>query len=246
MIRSRIGEIRLEAGDTLLLCGTPGAYRSLRANRDLLLLEWSQIELPAREKSRTALLVALGVVITAATGLLPILHASVLGAFSMVAGGCLNVRQASRSLDLRIFLLIAGAIAMGTALEQTGAASYLATLVVGIAMPFGPLAVLSVMFLLVAIITNVLSNSATAVIFTPIAIAAAEQVGVDPLPFILAVIYAANCCFATPIAYQTNLLVMGPGHYKFMDYVKFGGPLVLIIWATFTLVATWRFDLTVS
>ena len=109
--------------------------------------------------------------------------------------------------------------------------------------PFGTVAVLSVLFLVVAIMTNVLSNSATAVLFTPIAISAAHLLGVDPKPFVLAVIYAANCCFATPIAYQTNLLVMGPGHYKFMDYVRFGGPLVLVLWVVFTIIAPLRFDL---
>ena len=91
--------------------------------------------------------------------------------------------------------------------------------------------------------TNVLSNSATAVLFTPIAISAANLLGVDPKPFVLAVIYAANCCFATPIAYQTNLLVMGPGHYKFNDYLRFGGPLVIVIWLVFTLIAPLHFDL---
>jgi di/tricarboxylate transporter len=132
---------------------------------------------------------------------------------------------------------------MGVALEATGAAELIAQLVVGLASPFGTLAVLSAIFLAVAILTNILSNAATAVLFTPIALSAADQMGSDPFPFLLAVIYAANCAFATPIAYQTNMLVMGPGHYKFGDFMRFGGPLVLIMWAAFTIVAPWRFDL---
>ena len=243
MIRSRLGNIRLEAGDTLLLCGPSSSFRELRASRDLLLLEWSQIELPATEKSWWARWITLGVVIAAATGSLDILQASILGAVAMVFFGCLNIRQATRSLDLRIFTLIAAAIAMGTALDHTGAAMALAQGVVAVVSPFGPLAVLSVLFLLVAIMTNIMSNSATAVLFTPISISAANLLGVDPLPFVLGVIYAANCCFATPIAYQTNLLVMGPGHYKFIDYVRFGGPLVIVVWLVFTLIAPLRFDL---
>ena len=242
MMRTKLGDIRLEAGDTLLLCGPSESFRSLRSSRDLLLLEWSQIELPATEKSQLARWITLGVVLAAATGTLGILHASMLGAVAMVATGCLNVRQAVRSLDLRIFTLIGAAIAMGTALEATGAARTLAIGLVDIMSPFGVLAVLSAIFLLVAVLTNVLSNSATAVLFTPIAIQAAHELNIaDPKPFVLAVIFAANCCFATPIAYQTNLLVMGPGHYKFNDYLRFGGPLVLVIWITFTLIALFTF-----
>lgn len=244
MIRAKLGEIRLEAGDTLLLCGPSDALRELRASRDLILLEWSKTEIDLSEKAMSARLVALGMVLAAAGGVLSILHASVLAAVAMIVFGCLNSRQAARALDLRIFLIIAAAIAMGTALELTGADTLIALGVVSIAEPMGPVAVLSAIFLSVAVMTNVLSNAATAVLFSPIALSAAEQVGApDPLPYLLAVIYGANCCFATPIAYQTNLLVMGPGHYRFGDFLKFGGPLVVLLWAAFTVIAPWRFDL---
>ena len=243
MMRTKLGDIRLEAGDTLLLCGPSESFRNLRSSRDLLLLEWSQIELPVTEKSVIARWITVAVVLMAASGVIGILHASLFGAVAMILTGCLNIRQATRSLDLRIFTLIGAAIAMGTALDETGAAMAMAQGVVTLMSPFGPLAVLSVLFLLVALLTNVLSNSATAVLFTPIAISAANLLGVDPKPFVLAVIYAANCCFATPIAYQTNLLVMGPGHYKFNDYLRFGGPLVIVIWLVFTLIAPLHFDL---
>ncbi len=96
------------------------------------------------------------------------------------------------------------------------------------------------MFICVALVTNILSNSATAIIFTPIAISTANQLGLDPALFVLTVIYASNCAFATPIAYQTNLLVMGPGHYRFSDFVKFGTPLVVLLWIVFTIYAGWR------
>jgi len=243
MIRAQLGEIRLEAGDTLLLCGPPDAFQALRANRDIILLEWSQEEMTLTQRGVVARLLAAGMVLAAATELLPILHASVLAAVAMIALGCLNIRQASRSLDLRIFMIIGAALAMGVALEKTGAASMIAHVVVEAALPFGHLAVLSAIFLAVALLTNVLSNAATAVLFSPIALSAATEVGADPLPFVLAVIYGANCCFATPIAYQTNLLVMGPGHYKFRDFLQFGGPLVILLWLTFTAVAPWFFDL---
>lgn len=243
MIRSKLGEIRLEAGDTLLLCAPPEAFAELRTSRDILILEWSSTEIPVTARAMLARILTFGTIALAAFNILPILHASLLGAVAMILTGCLNFRQATRALDLRIFLLIAAALAMGAALELTGAAAMIAHAVVQTAEPYGTLAVLSAIFLAVAILTNIVSNAATAVLFTPVAISAAQELGAEPLPFVLAVIYAANCCYATPIAYQTNLLVMGPGHYKFSDFMKFGGPLVLIMWITFTIAAPWRFDL---
>ena len=243
MIRTKLGEIRLEAGDTLLLCGPISAFRDLRSSRDLILLEWSQSEFPTTARAQVARLITIMMVIVAALGIASITLASIVAATAMILLQCLNHRQAARSLDLRIYLVIAAALAMGVSLESTGAAQMLAELVVFLASPFGTLTVLSAIFLTVAILTNILSNAATAVLFTPIAISAAEQTGADPFPFLLAVIYAANCAFATPIAYQTNMLVMGPGHYKFGDFLRFGGPLVIIMWAAFTIIAPWRFDI---
>lgn len=244
MIRAKLGEIRLEAGDTLLLCGPSDALRELRASRDLILLEWSQTEIDLTANALAARIITFLMVLAAATGVMSILHASLLAAVSMIMLGCLNSRQAARALDLQIFLVIGAALAMGKALELTGADVMIATGVVNLAAPYGSLAVLSTLFITVAVMTNVLSNAATAVLFSPIALSAAEQIGApDPLPFLLAVIYGANCCFATPIAYQTNLLVMGPGHYKFGDFLRFGGPLVVLLWLVFMVVAPWQFDL---
>ncbi len=243
MIRARLGEIRLESGDTLLLCGTAEAFDEMRTDRDLLLLDWSRTDLPDLNKAVVARTIAIGVVLLAATGFMNILHASLLGAVTMIATGCLNPRQAARALDLKIYLLIGAALAMGASLEATGAADFIAQQAVNVAAPYGPLAVLSAMFITVAIVTNVLSNSATAIIFTPIAIATAKQLNLDPAPFVLCVIYAANCAFATPIAYQTNLLVMGPGHYQFKDFVRFGTPLVILLWLAFSAIAGWYFGL---
>ena len=243
MIRAKLGEIRLEAGDTLLLCGPISAFRNLRASRDLILLEWSQSEFPTTTRAQVARVITVAMVIAAATGIATITLASIVAATAMILLQCLNHRQAARSLDLRIYLVIAAALAMGVSLEMTGAAQMIAELVVMLASPYGTLAVLSAIFLAVAVLTNILSNAATAVLFTPIALSAAEQMEVDKFPFLLAVIYAANCAFATPIAYQTNMLVMGPGHYKFGDFLRFGGPLVILMWVAFTVIAPWRFDL---
>jgi len=243
MIRSRIDEIRLEAGDILLVYGPPSDIRALRSNRDLILLEWSATELPIISHAHRARFIFGGMLALAALGLLPIAIASVLAATAMIMTGCLNVRQAIRAVDQRIFLLIGSALALGLCLERTGAAAFLAQSMVDALMGAGLIVILSAFFLLVAILTNILSNNATAVLMTPIAISTAKQLGVDPHPFIYTVIFAANCSFVTPIAYQTNLLVMGPGRYNFMDFVRFGGPLLVVMWLVFTFTAPYYFGL---
>mgnify|MGYP005704082421 FL=1 len=180
---------------------------------------------------------------TAASGLLPIAVAALGGAVLMLLMGCINIRQASRAIDRRVVLMVATALAMGTALEGTGGAHYLANSILGLVHDASPTVVLSVFFLLVAALTNVLSNNATAVLFTPIAVSVAENLGVNPTAFVIAVLFAANCSFATPMGYQTNLLVMAPGHYKFSDYLKAGLPLIFIIWIVFTFVVPWYYGL---
>jgi len=125
---------------------------------------------------------------------------------------------------------------MGLAIERTGGAAFIGTNTVAAFEGFGPVVLVSVIFAIVAILTNFISNSATALLFAPIALAIAAQTGIDPMVMVLTVIFAANCCFATPIAYQTNLLVMGPGHYGFRDFTKFGVPLIALLWLTYTLM----------
>ncbi|MBT5193043.1 MAG: SLC13 family permease [Rhodospirillaceae bacterium] len=243
MMRGRMEDIRLEAGDVLLVLGPRERVTDLRFSREVLLIEWSTMELPARHHAKRALGIFTGVVALAATGVVPIAIAALVGALGMVTLGCLNVRQAARAVDRQVAFLVAAALAMGSALQATGGASYLAQHMVGALSEMGPALVLSAMFALVAIMTNLLSNSATAVLFTPIAINTALALNVDPMVFIHAVIFAANCSFATPMGYQTNLLVMGPGHYKFSDYLRGGTPLIVLIWLAFSLFAPWYYGL---
>jgi di/tricarboxylate transporter len=243
MIRVRMNEIRLEAGDVLLIFGTQKNIQGLRANRDILPLEWSSEEVPDIANAFRARVIFSVTILAAATGLVPIVVAAIVGAFAMIVGGCLNIRQAARAFDRRIYLLVGAALAMGTALQETGGAIYLAHSLTDIFAGYPVAVLLSAFFLMVAVLTNVLSNNATAVLFTPIAVKIAVETGVDPRAFIFAVIFAANCSFATPMAYQTNLLVMGPGHYQFGDYVKAGTPLVIILWVVFSLFAPWYFGI---
>ncbi|MCK5425289.1 MAG: anion permease, partial [Emcibacter sp.] len=207
------------------------------------LMEWSTREVQVLSDSWKALGIFTGVVALAATGLVPIPITATCGAFLMIALGCLNIRQASRAVDRRIFLLIGAALAMGASLQATGGALYLAETLIHLLEGMSVAVTLSAFFLLVAILTNMLSNNATAVLFTPIAINIATKLGVDPMIFVTAVIFAANCSFATPMGYQTNLLVMSPGNYKFKDFMKVGVPLILILWLGYSLFAPWYYGL---
>ncbi len=243
MPRMAMNDIRLEAGDVLLVGGSREAIEGLRANRDLLLLEWSAADVPQQRYAPRALVIFFTMVILAAAGIIPIVSAALAGALGMLATGCINVRQAIRALDSRIFMLIGASLASAVALEATGGAAYIAESMVDLMAGQSPAVILSGVFLLVALLTNVLSNNATAVLFTPIAAGIAQRTGVSVEAFIIAVILAANCSFATPISYQTNLLVMGPGHYRFSDYVVAGTPLIILMWIAFTILAPWYYGL---
>ncbi len=244
MVRRPLSSIRLQGGDDLLIFGARKDLHELRHDRDLLVLLWSMSEVPDIRRAAIARVIFAAIVLLAVTGILPILHAALAGAIAMIASKCLNLRQAVRALDLRIFLLIGAAFAMGGSLQAVGGADLIAQTAVAIALPFGVMGLLIGLFGVVALLTNIMSNAATAVLFAPIAVRATEAFANSPeeqaklaVAAVLTVIYAANCSFATPIAYQTNLLVMGPGHYKFLDYVRVGAPLILLLWLTFAIAA---------
>ncbi len=236
MIRTRMLDIRLEAGDVLLLFGYEDTIASLRQNRDLILLDWATAELPDIRKAAIARIIFIVTIALAALSLLPIEIAALGGALAMIATGCLNIRQAVRALDMRIFLLIGAAFAMGLSLERTGGASFIGTNVVAVFEPFGTQILVAAVFGVVAFFTNIISNSAAALLFAPIALSISEKADIDPMIMVLTIIFAANCSFATPIAYQTNLLVMGPGHYRFADFARFGVPLILVLWVSYVLL----------
>ncbi|NVK32847.1 MAG: SLC13 family permease [Rhodobacteraceae bacterium] len=243
MPRMAMSDIRLEAGDVLLVAGTEEQISNLRGNRDVLLLDWSAAELPRRRYAPRALLIFGAVVALAAFSILPIVVAAVGGTFAMLASGCLNVRQALRAIDSRIFMLVGASLAGAVALETTGGASFIANGLVQLFEGASPSIILSVFFFIVMVLTNFLSNNAAAVLFTPIALDISNQIGVPAEVFVVALIFAANCSFATPVGYQTNLIVMGPGHYRFSDFLIAGTPLAIILWLTFSLIAPWYYGL---
>ncbi len=243
MARSALSEIRLEPGDTLLIGGRLANINALRGNHDLLLLEHSAEAVPQSRKARIAAAIFLGIVISSAFAIMPIVVAAITGAVAMLASGCLSFNQAARAFDRQIYLLVGASVALATAMESTGGAALIASTAVSVMEGSSPAVILSVLFLVMAILTNILSNNAVAVLFTPIAIGIADGLNAPVAPFLAAVIFAANASFATPIGYQTNLLVMGPGHYRFSDFLKAGTPLVLIIWLTFSLLAPWYYGI---
>ena len=243
MTRDLRNKIRLRPGDVLLIAGTKANITKLRLDRDLMVLEGSVTTLPGFAKAKLALAIFAGVVTSAALGLVPIVIASLIGALVMILSGCLNIVQASRAIDRRIVLLIAASIAMSLALEKTGGAHYVANGLLNVLNGYGTAVIISGLFLLIAILTNLLSNSATALLFTPIALDIAVSIGASPVAFVHCVIFAANCSFASPMGYQTNLLVMRPGNYRFKDFFVTGGPLVILIWVVFSLLAPWYYQL---
>lgn len=243
MIRAQMSDIRLEPGDVLLIQGPVQSIRSLRGNPDVLLMEWSAEGLPSPFHARRAVAIFAAVVACAASGVLPIAAAALTGAAAMIATGCLNIRQATRAVDRGVVLTIAAALALGLAMQETGGAKYLSGLLLSALDGASPRVVLSCFFLLVSLLANVISTKACAVLFTPIAVGIAGGLGVDPEPFAVAVVFGANCSFASPIGYQTNLLVMSPGQYRFVDFARAGLPLVFILWITFSLFAPWYYGL---
>jgi di/tricarboxylate transporter len=243
LLRRRLTEIRLEAGDTLLVQGRRDDIRALRGNHDAVLMEWSAEDIPAVHHARRAGLIFFAVVAASATGLLPISIAALSGAVAMVATGVMGVRDAMRALDRQLVFLIAAALALGAALQETGGADFLADTMLAAVGNASHAVVLSVFFTLVALLSNVLSTKATAVLFTPIAVGVAHSIGAPVEPFAVAVVFAANCSFASPVGYQTNLLVMGPGGYRFFDFVRVGMPLIVLLWITFSLFAPWYYGL---
>ena len=250
VVRRRIGRIRLEAGDSLLVAGKRSNVDALRDNADFIVLSGSKRDLLLPAKAPIAAGIFLATVGLAAIGVLSIPVAAISGAVGMVVTGCLNVRQAMRAIDRKIFLLVGAMLALGTALQVSGGARFIAEFMMHLPFADTPLAMVAVLFIAVAITTNILTNNACAILFTPIAMSLANSIEVASslqvdLSFIFAVtvLFAANCSFASPIGYQTNLLVMGPGHYRFRDFIKGGAPLVFILWGTYILIVKYYFGL---
>ena len=226
----QVKDIRLQIGDTLLARLPESSLDRLRGGPDFIIVEDVHHEIVHKRLARRAFLIFGAMIVAASTGLADIMVCAMAAAFLMVITGCLELRSAYRAMDGRVLLIIIATIALSAALEKTGASEFYAKAFLGLFSGASPALVLSGIILLTSVSTHVLSNNATAILLLPIAISAALGLGVDPKPFIIAVCFGASACFATPIGYQTNLLVYSPGGYRFSDYFKLGMPLNLLVW----------------
>ena len=234
--------IRLRAGDVLLVQGTSDAINGLRDSGSVLVLDGTT-DLPHTHRAKRALAVMGAVVLVAALGIMPISVSAVIGLGLMIATGCLTWRDAATALSTPVVMIIVVSLALGKALMATGMASYLALGFVDMTSALPTPVILSAFMLLMTLMTNIVSNNAAAVIGTPIAIGIAQQLGVSTEPFVLAVLFGANMSFATPYGYQTNLLILSAGGYKFSDFLRVGIPLTIIMWIGFSLILPMIYDL---
>ncbi len=230
VIHRQIAKTRLRAGDVLLVEVQRDRLDEFKGYPDFAVISESRVERPQRQKILTASLIFVAVVLSASFGLLPIEVGSVVGAVLMVLTGCLTREAAYHALDWKIIALIAGSLSLGTAMEKTGLAEILARQIVSQLGSYGPIALVSGTYFAAMILTEMISNSATAALMTPIAIASATAVGYDTRPFLVAVMFACSASFMTPIGYQTNTMIYGPGQYRFSDFLKVGIPLNMLFW----------------
>jgi di/tricarboxylate transporter len=237
-----LDETRLRTGDVLLVQSTLENLAELKQSPDLLILDGS-IKLPNAGKAPISLAIITGVVALAAAKIMPIEISALLGCLVLILTGCLNWKDAMNALSTQVILIIVSSLALGLALLKTGGADYLANLFVYITFGAPPAIVLMSLMMMMGILTNVVSNNAAAVIGTPIAIGIAQRLGLPLEPFVLAVLFGANLSFATPMAYQTNVLIMNSGGYKFGDFVRVGIPLTIITWLILSGVLIWAYSL---
>jgi di/tricarboxylate transporter len=228
-------DVRLGVGDVLLVQGPAEQIEALKQRSELLVLD-ATTAVPLTAKAPLALGIMAGIVLIASLRIAPVAIAAICGVLLMVATGCLKWRNATRALDSSMILLTVASLALSLALVVTGGAAFIAQIAAIGAKVLPPTAILSATILLMAIMSSVISNSAAAVIGTPIAIELARQLGLPPEPFVLAVLFGVNMGYATPMADNCNLLVYSAGGYSFKDFLRVGLPLTLIMWLALTWV----------
>ncbi len=236
IFKERLADIKLESGDTLLVHGHQDDISRLKNSPNVIVTnELTELSV-RREKTTAALLVLAIVVVLAVTNVVPIMVAAIIGAAGMVLTRCITIEEAYNAIDWKIIFLLGGIIPLGLAIEQNGVVPLLADSVLRPLINFGPVAVLAVIYIVVAVLTEAMSNNAAAAIMAPIAFSLAALMGVNPMPFLVAIAFAASTSFATPIGYQTNTMVYSAGGYRFADFTRIGVPLNIIFWGLSTLL----------
>src|SRR5690606_3760474 len=243
-IQGNFDDFQLQFGDVMLVEGTPAQIKRFADNGELISLNAVQERAFRRDKAPIAILTTLAVMLLAAVGVMPIEGLAIIGAAAVLATRCLDVEDAYKAVDWKILSLIFGMLAISIAMDKVGLVQLIVQNVTNLPPWAGPLFMLSFIYLLTSLLTEMLSNNAVAVLITPIAIGLAQHLGVDPRAFVVAVMFAASASFATPIGYQTNTFVYNAGGYRFTDFMKVGIPLNLLLWLVASLVIPWFFPLT--
>jgi di/tricarboxylate transporter len=226
----------LAPGDILLVSGSAAELRRLHQTGDLALL--GTVALPAKRhrKLKYSLPIIIGVVLLAAFNVMPILVSALLGVVAMFITGCITPDEAYQEIDWMVIVLLGAIIPLGLAMQNTGAAELIAIQLLQLTRPLGLFGVLAMFYLLTSLLTSVISNNAAAIVLVPIAFAVAASLGASPMPFIIAVMFAASNSFMTPIGYQTNTFIFGPGGYRFSDFLRVGTPLSILMLIVATIV----------
>ncbi|MGJ8632979.1 MAG: SLC13 family permease [Luteolibacter sp.] len=232
-------DVKLAFGDTLLLEGPVESLAKLNQEGNFLSLNETFIRARIKSKMWVAIAVLATVVTVAALDLMAISSAALAGAVAVILTGCLKIKAAYESIEWNVLFLIYGMLGIGLAMEKSGGAEWIAMGVVGTMERFGPVVILAVIYMLVSILTELVTNSAVAILMTPVVISIADSMGVDARPFIVAIMFGASASFITPIGYQTNTYVYGAGGYKFGDFLKVGVPLNLILWVAAVILIPW-------
>lgn len=236
LLQQGFGKTRLNAGDALLIDVRKENYEYLKNNKNFVLVSDVKIQKYRKRKIIPAIAIVAGVVFAASTGILPLMAAALIGCILLVLVGCLKLEEAYQAIEWKIIFLLGGILSLGLALEKTGAAVLISNLLTGWLGSLGPVAILAAFYLLTSLLTGVMSNNATAVLLTPIAITAAAAMNIDARPLIMAVMFGSSASFMTPVGYQTNTMIYSVGRYKFSDFLKVGAPLNFLFWLAASLL----------
>lgn len=230
VLRDKLRDVVLSVGDILLMVTSRDEMRALRDNANVVVINEREEGSAIRRRAPLALAIMVAVIVASALGLMPIVISALIGGVAMVLTRCLSPEDAYSAIDWRVIVLIAGVLPLGIALQNSGAAAFLADNTLGRVGEFGPFVVLAVLYLLALVLSEMMSNAAAAVLLVPIAWSTATGLGYSPTPFLIAVTFAASTSFSTPVGYQTNTMVYNLGNYRFTDFMKVGIPLNLLFW----------------
>ncbi len=241
LMRDKVVTTVLRAGDTLLIEVEKDKLQNLQQlelrGRNTFLIV-SEVDLPEyrKDKMLTVVLTLVGVIALASLEILPIMMAAIIGSMFLVLTRCITMEEAYNAIDWKVIFLLAGAISLGVALDVSGTAKLISIFLIDIIGALGPVAIVSVLFLITSMLTGTMSNNASAVLLAPIAIATSVELGLDARPFLMAIAFAASSSFMTPVGYQTNTMIYGIGGFKFADFIRVGAPLNIIFWILATLL----------